>query len=96
MDDEKKIDSSDQRIEHSPPASQIAAPVVEQTEGFSFKRLFHNPDHSAFYQEALDKYGEEGSIDPAAEKKLVRRLDMTIIPILGVSQHPSESSRSNC
>ena len=39
--------------------------------------------HSDLYLEALQKYGTDGSIDPIAEKKLKRKLDMRIIPALG-------------
>ncbi|KAJ9124717.1 hypothetical protein QFC24_003085 [Naganishia onofrii] len=39
---------------------------------------------TAMYAEALEKYGSEGSIDPAKEKKLVRKIDRIMIPILGV------------
>ncbi|RSH89938.1 hypothetical protein EHS25_001924 [Saitozyma podzolica] len=40
--------------------------------------------HAALYIEALEKYGEDGSIDPVAEKQLKRKLDMRILPLLGV------------
>lgn len=33
------------------------------------------------YDEALAKYGVEGDIDPAAEKRVRRKLDMRIIPM---------------
>ncbi|BEJ11814.1 hypothetical protein CspHIS471_0202740 [Cutaneotrichosporon sp. HIS471] len=36
------------------------------------------------YDEALAKYGVDGDIDPVAEKRVRRKLDMRIIPILGV------------
>ncbi|KAL7416059.1 major facilitator superfamily domain-containing protein [Mrakia frigida] len=84
MDDEKKIDTSGQHFEHAPNGE----PAIHETdlyrEGFSFRRVFHRPDNSKFFQEALDKYGEDGSIDPEAERRLVRKLDWTIIPILGI------------
>jgi hypothetical protein len=40
--------------------------------------------HADLYLEALQRYGADGSIDPVAEKKLRRKLDMLIIPLLGV------------
>ncbi|KAK8850644.1 hypothetical protein IAR55_004563 [Kwoniella newhampshirensis] len=40
--------------------------------------------HADLYMEALDKYGEDGSIDPVAEKALKRRLDRRILPLLGI------------
>ncbi len=39
---------------------------------------------SDFYKEAMEKYGAEGAIDSATEKKLVRKIDRLIIPILGI------------
>lgn len=36
------------------------------------------------YAEALERYGQDDSIDPEEEKKLKRKLDMRIIPLLGV------------
>ena len=80
--DEKKLDTSAQHFEHAPQYEDNVAD--HQRSGFSFKALFSRPDQTAFYQEALDKYGHEGAISPEAEKRLVRKLDWTIIPILGV------------
>ena len=40
--------------------------------------------HADLYIEALERYGQDGTIDPAAEKKLKRKLDRIILPILGV------------
>lgn len=90
MDDEKKIDTSGQHFEHAPNGE----PAIHETdmfrEGLSFRRVFHRPDNSKFFQEALDKYGEDGSIDPEAERRLVRKLDWTIIPVRRArfSSHP--------
>ncbi|KAJ9090753.1 hypothetical protein QFC20_007830 [Naganishia adeliensis] len=39
---------------------------------------------AAMYEEALEKYGEDGSIDPETEKKLVRKIDRLLLPILGI------------
>jgi hypothetical protein len=33
-----------------------------------------------FYQEALEKYGFDGSIDPEVERKLVRKIDWLVLP----------------
>lgn len=41
--------------------------------------------HADLYYEALEKYGADGSIDPVAEKKLKRKLDLRILPLLGVN-----------
>ncbi|KAM0746975.1 MFS general substrate transporter [Meredithblackwellia eburnea MCA 4105] len=46
--------------------------------------MFGNGDLTAFYEEALDKYGAEGAISPEAEKRLVRKLDWHVIPVLGI------------
>lgn len=41
--------------------------------------------NAALYLEALERYGADGSgLDPAAEKKLKRKLDLRIIPALAV------------
>lgn len=40
--------------------------------------------HGDLYAEALERYGQDDSIDPEEEKKLKRKLDMRIIPLLGV------------
>lgn len=37
------------------------------------------------YMEALARYPNDESIDQAAEKRLVRKLDMRILPLLGMS-----------
>lgn len=36
------------------------------------------------YREALERYPNDESIDAAEEKKLVRKLDRRILPLLGV------------
>ena len=41
--------------------------------------------HADMYAEALAKYGAEGSISPEAEKRLKRKLDMKLLPLLGIS-----------
>jgi hypothetical protein len=41
--------------------------------------------HADMYAEALSKYGAEGSISPQAEKRLKRKIDMRLLPLLGVS-----------
>lgn len=40
--------------------------------------------HAELYAEALEKYGREGSIDPDAEKRLKRKIDRRILPLLGI------------
>jgi hypothetical protein len=40
--------------------------------------------HAALYTEALERYGQDGSIDPEAEKRLKRKIDYRILPLLGV------------
>ncbi|TYJ55614.1 hypothetical protein B9479_003646 [Cryptococcus floricola] len=41
-------------------------------------------EHGEIYAQALERYGEEGSIDPETEKKLRNKLDRRIIPLLGI------------
>lgn len=40
--------------------------------------------HAELYAEALAKYGVEGELDPKAEKRLKRKLDRRILPVLGI------------
>lgn len=40
--------------------------------------------HAELYAEALERYGQDGSIDPASEKKLKRKIDRRILPLLGI------------
>ncbi|KAG8992077.1 hypothetical protein FRB93_002508 [Tulasnella sp. JGI-2019a] len=61
----------------------VRAPLGEK-EGFSFRSIFQNVDNQAFFAEALEKYGEDGSIDPEAERRLVRKLDFLILPCLSM------------
>lgn len=42
-------------------------------------------EHGELYAEALERYGQDNSIDPEDEKKLKRKLDKRIIPLLGIS-----------
>ncbi|KAG7087313.1 hypothetical protein E1B28_013290 [Marasmius oreades] len=51
---------------------------------FSKNRLWNRVPLDDFYSEALEKYGEDGLIDPAVEKKLVRKVDWSILPCLSV------------
>lgn len=43
-----------------------------------------NQPHSEIYAEALARYPNDESIDQAAEKKLKRKLDRRILPLLGM------------
>ena len=40
--------------------------------------------HAELYTEALERYGQDGSIDPEDEKRLKRKIDFRILPLLGV------------
>lgn len=46
------------------------------------------PQDADLYAEALAKYGVDGDIDPAEEKRVRRKLDRRIIPILGICEYP--------
>lgn len=41
-------------------------------------------EHGDLYAEALERYGQDNSIDPEDEKRLKRKLDRRIIPLLGI------------
>jgi hypothetical protein len=57
MDD--KIDVKQQVIHHDAEVAAAVQPKIRQ-------------QNSAMYEEALEKYGQDGSIDPAREKRLKR------------------------
>jgi hypothetical protein len=40
--------------------------------------------HAELYTEALERYGQDGSIDPGDEKRLKRKIDRRILPLLGI------------
>ncbi|KAG8853265.1 hypothetical protein FRB96_008349 [Tulasnella sp. 330] len=76
-----------QTIQHDEHSSEAITSELGVTghrdsreERFSFKSLFRKVDNQAFFTEALEKYGKDGSIDPVAEKRLVRKLDYLILP----------------
>ncbi|KAI7026003.1 hypothetical protein KC355_g807, partial [Hortaea werneckii] len=48
------------------------------------RKDIHVSAHAELYREALERYPTDESIDSIAEKKLVRKLDWRIIPLLGV------------
>ncbi|KAI6909783.1 hypothetical protein KC334_g3826, partial [Hortaea werneckii] len=48
------------------------------------RKDIHVSAHAELYREALERYPTDDSIDSVAEKKLVRKLDWRIIPLLGV------------
>ncbi|RMZ24184.1 hypothetical protein D0859_11774 [Hortaea werneckii] len=48
------------------------------------RKDIHVSAHAELYREALERYPTDDSIDRVAEKKLVRKLDWRIIPLLGV------------
>lgn len=43
-----------------------------------------NQEHKELYLEALEKYPVYDAIDKIAEKRLIRKLDMQILPLLGI------------
>lgn len=43
-----------------------------------------NQEHGELYLEAIRKYPVDEAIDQDAEKRLTRKLDMRILPLLGI------------
>lgn len=43
-----------------------------------------NQAHSAMYAEAIERYPNDDAIDGDLERKLVRKLDFRILPLLGI------------
>ncbi|KAG8405737.1 hypothetical protein J3458_021675 [Metarhizium acridum] len=65
----KQLDNDGDNLEH-----ELKIPEVEAV---------NHPDAS-LYIEALERYPNDDSIDKAAERRLVRKLDMRMLPLLGV------------
>ena len=40
--------------------------------------------HAEIYREALERYPSDESIDQAAERRVRRKIDMRILPLLGI------------
>lgn len=61
---------------------------VEAAEGtakfWSLKRLVSKVEPRDFIEEALAKYGHTGAIPPDEEKRIKRKLDCIILPLIGV------------
>ncbi|PVF94513.1 MFS general substrate transporter [Serendipita vermifera] len=58
--------------------------VPEQEPSGGLLSAWKRPDNSAFFQEALQKYGGENDIDPVRAKRLLRKIDYIILPQLAV------------
>lgn len=73
MDDRKSFDKGldEERMEEAVAVNTSAASKIAQ-------------QHADLYAEALAKYGVDGDIDPAAEKRVKRKLDRRILPALGI------------
>lgn len=56
----------------------------DNAEGLSVAKKQINQDEPDIYIEALTRYPTDESIDAADEKRLVRKLDMRILPLLGI------------
>jgi len=66
---------------HAPiPGAGEEGKLAEAPRQLSWRALFTRQDNSAFFAEALDKYGYDGAISPEQEKKLVRKIDCLILP----------------
>lgn len=66
---DKPVDYDADHVEH-----ELKIPKVETV---------HHPD-PRLYIEALERYPNDDSIDQAAERRLKRKLDMRILPLLGI------------
>ncbi|KAJ7111904.1 major facilitator superfamily domain-containing protein [Mycena epipterygia] len=73
-----------------PSALEKDSPIMDgqrlpPTENIGWRqRFFGISRNSAFFEEALQKYGADGSISPEAEKKLRRKIDIVILPSLAM------------
>ncbi|TFL04974.1 major facilitator superfamily domain-containing protein [Pterulicium gracile] len=87
--DEKIGPEHDQRLEHSPEYAtkeqleQYRLTDENAVEPGFWQTILKRGEYTAFYQEALDRYGEH-AIDPLREARLKRKMDWIILPILAV------------
>ncbi|ORY88561.1 major facilitator superfamily domain-containing protein [Leucosporidium creatinivorum] len=58
--------------------------VTDAPRQLSWRALFTRQDNTAFFAEALDKYGYDGAISPEQEKRLVRKIDCLVLPCLAM------------
>lgn len=72
------IEAKTETIQHEEHGKLEAVPLADRIK----------QQHADLYAEALEKYGQDGSIDPVAEKKLKRKLDRRILPLLGIVRVP--------
>jgi hypothetical protein len=78
----------DDKVDHIQPAKD-ESPIHDDHEALDLKNpqpavVGFTGKHAELYTEALERYGQDGSIDPAAEKRLKRKIDCRILPLLGV------------
>lgn len=57
---------------------------IEDPDKVQDPKDFINQPHAAIYAEAIARYPNDESIDELDEKKLKRKLDRRIIPLLGI------------
>ncbi|TFL00154.1 major facilitator superfamily domain-containing protein [Pterulicium gracile] len=60
-----------------------AADAVAQEPSY-WTTIFKRGEYTAFYEEALQRYGDDVAIDPVREAQLKRKVDLVILPILAV------------
>ncbi|KAI0896276.1 MFS general substrate transporter [Annulohypoxylon nitens] len=67
-------------------STHVDSGVVEYVEKESSLRITAkiNQRHAEMYQEALQRYPDDAAIDEESEKKLKRKLDKRILPLLGI------------
>ncbi|KAL0574003.1 hypothetical protein V5O48_007947 [Marasmius crinis-equi] len=79
-----KVTRSIEEVENAPTRGALSDETLFGRHPLSRNRLWNRVPQDDFYAEALEKYGEEGLIDPKVEKKLVRKIDWIVLPCLGV------------
>jgi hypothetical protein len=75
------------RTDSKGSAQELEKPRIEEEElaALPTAQAKIAQQNAALYLEALERYGADGSgLDPVAEKKLKRKLDLRIIPALAV------------
>ncbi|EIN06852.1 MFS general substrate transporter [Punctularia strigosozonata HHB-11173 SS5] len=78
------LKSDIEQTERFSPVTPIPDEKLLGTSWLSRARNWNTERLDDFYAEALSKYGEDGAIDPAEERKLVRKIDWLVLPCLSV------------
>lgn len=87
MDDksvhEERVENFSAHADNDRMEKHRAADAVAQEPSY-WTTIFKRGEYTAFYEEALQRYGDDVAIDPVREAQLKRKVDLVILPILAV------------